>query len=414
MSEKLKIGLFGFGCVGQGFYNILQQSKHVNAEIIKIGIKDTHKKRNLPDSIFTLSKDAILQDDRVNIIVELINDPEEAFTIVKKALKKGLPVVTANKKMVADHLAELIDLQQSYGGVLLYEASSCGSIPIINLLDRYFNNEQIKGIKGIFNGSSNYILSKIFNDSLSYDLALRQAQELGFAEKDPALDVGGFDALNKLCIIAAHAFGVNLRPSEVFNFGIENIRQQDINYAREKHLKIKSLAAITLDASGRLFPLVIPTFVSRKEELYDVEDELNAVCIESTFSGTHMLKGKGAGAYPTGLAVLSDVHAIASGVRYAYRGEVSPPISLNHDFDIEVYIRYDSEDLLNLLEIKPLEKQFWQDEKSVIAKVNIKKLIRYKELLVSSGIFIAAAPGSLEKIGDQIIIPEKEFQAVQY
>lgn len=411
MSVKLNIGLFGFGVVGQGFYNLLKQSAYATAEVTRICIKEPDKERSLPGHLFTCNPEKILRDEAINLIVELISDPGQAMDIVRKALKRGLPVVTANKKMVAENLPELIELQQDYGGTLLYEASCCGSIPVIKLLNSYYNYEQITRVSGIFNGSSNYILTKIFQEGLPYPQALKQAQDLGFAEEDPVLDVGGFDALNKLCIMAAHAFGIRLNPEHVFNTGIDNISQADINYAREYYLKIKLLASVTMDPCGRVYPLVIPAFVRKNEETYGVENELNMVSITTELSGTHVLKGNGAGAYPTGLAVLSDVRSVTRGTRYAYP-RPEGPVSYHDNFSLKVYLRYQDESILHTLEAKPLEKRFWQEEKSVLARVSIRKLIENKDLLKTSGVFIAAAPGALDTITDTTLKVEKKQRPV--
>ena len=165
MTTEIKIGLFGFGCVGQGLYDVLTESSGFKAEIVKIGVKDRAKKRKLPASIFTFDKEEILGNAEINLVVELIDDAEEAYNIVKSALISGKNVVTANKKMLANNLEELVALQKKHNVSLLYEASSCGSIPIIRNLEEYYDNEQLNSVSGIFNGTSNYILSKIFSEN---------------------------------------------------------------------------------------------------------------------------------------------------------------------------------------------------------------------------------------------------------
>src|SRR6201989_770084 len=222
MSKKLNIGLFGFGVVGQGLYDIIK-TKHLNLEIVKIAIKDANKQRSLPAHLFTTERDELLNNPEINTIVELINDTEAAFEIVSRALKSGKNVVSASKKMIALHLEELIEIQQQYGTSLLYEGAVCGSIPIIRNLEEYYDNELLHSISGIFNGSSNYILSKGFLENMDYDTALKQAQDLGFAETDPTSDVGGYDAKYKLTIATAHAYGIVIKPEDVFNLGIQNL-----------------------------------------------------------------------------------------------------------------------------------------------------------------------------------------------
>lgn len=236
MSKKLKIGIFGFGVVGQGLHDIIR-GQDLNLEIIKIAIKNPDKKRSLDAGLFTTNHDEILNNPEINTIVELIDDADAAFAIAKKALISGKHVVSANKKMIANHLEELVELQATYGTSLLYEGAVCGSIPIIRNLEEYYDNELLHGISGIFNGSSNYILSKIFNENIPYEIALKQAQDLGFAETDPIMDVGGYDPKFKLAIATAHAYGLFIDPDKILNIGIQNLSEQDIQYAREKKLQ---------------------------------------------------------------------------------------------------------------------------------------------------------------------------------
>ena len=217
MKKQTNIGLFGFGCVGQGLHDVIEDSRGFHTQINKIAIKDASKERSLDEKYFTTDKNEILQDEAINLVVELIDDAEAAYDIVTTALKKGKNVVSANKKMVADNFKELVELQEEYNVRLLYEASCCGSIPVIRNLEEYYDNELLNSVSGIFNGSSNYILSKVIQEGLSYTDALAQAQELGFAESDPLLDVGGYDAKYKLVIIAGHSYGVFIKPEDVLN-----------------------------------------------------------------------------------------------------------------------------------------------------------------------------------------------------
>src|SRR3569833_2755870 len=282
MSKKLNIGLFGFGVVGQGLYDIIR-TKNLNLEIVKIAIKDATKKRSLPSHLFTTDRDELLNNPEINTIVELINDTEAAFEIVSRALSSGKNVVSASKKMIALHLEELIELQHKYGTSLLYEGSVCGSIPIIRNLEEYYDNELLHSICGIFNGSSNYILSKGFIEGLDYASALQQAQDLGFAETDPTMDVGGFDAKFKLVIAAAHAYCFVVIPEEVFNLGIQSLSAYDLQYAREKNLKIKLIPVAKELDDKNVALFVLPKFVNENEFLYNVEYEYNGVIVHFVF-----------------------------------------------------------------------------------------------------------------------------------
>jgi homoserine dehydrogenase len=282
-------------------------------------VKDIHKARPLPADYFTFAPDEILENPEINLVVELINDADEAYRIVTTALRRGKTVVTANKKMLAEHLEELVDLQQAYGVPLLYEASVCGSIPIIRNLEEYYDNELLHSVSGIINGSSNYILSKVFNEGQPYATALRKAQDLGFAETDPTLDVGGFDALNKLCILTAHAYGLFVKPEEVFNFGIQTLSASDFQFAREKGLKLKLVAQVQKVDVERITAFVMPQLVSPADYLYNVENEYNGVTVQAAFADRQFFMGKGAGGHPTGSAVLSDLSASRYGYKYEYR-----------------------------------------------------------------------------------------------
>jgi homoserine dehydrogenase len=189
--EKLQIGLFGYGCVGQGLHDVLNSSKGLKADIVKICVKDRTKKRRIPMTNFTFDKNDILNDNSINLVVELIDDADEAFNIVTTAMKSGKNVVSANKMMVAKHFKELVEMQRKYKVSLLYEASAGASIPIIRNLEEYYDNELLYSLRGILNGTTNYILTKMHNEGIPYSEALKQAQEKGFAESDPTLDVEG-------------------------------------------------------------------------------------------------------------------------------------------------------------------------------------------------------------------------------
>ena len=172
--EKLRIGLFGYGCVGQGLHDVLNSSKGFKADIVKICVKDRTKKRRIPMENFTFDKNDILNDPSINLVVELIDDADEAFSIVTTAMKSGKNVVTANKMMVAKHFKELVDMQRKYKVSLLYEASAGASIPIIRNLEEYYDNELLHSLRGILNGTTNYILTKMHNEGMPYADALRE------------------------------------------------------------------------------------------------------------------------------------------------------------------------------------------------------------------------------------------------
>lgn len=390
MSKKLKIGLFGFGVVGQGLHDIIR-GQDLNLEIIKIAIKNPEKKRSLDAHLFTTDHDEILNNEEINTIVELIDDADAAYNITKRALISGKNVVSANKKMIANHLAELVELQEKHGVSLLYEGAVCGSIPIIRNLEEYYNNELLHGISGIFNGSSNYILSKIFNENMEYGVALKQAQDLGFAETDPIMDVGGYDPKFKLAIATAHAYGLFIDPADILNIGIQNLNDDDIRYAKEKNFKIKLVPTARKISSKQVVTYVLPKFVKSDDFLFNVENEYNGVTVQAAFADKQFFFGKGAGGHPTGAAVLSDIAALRYDYRYEYKKYHQQNGLIHTDsVNIEVYLRYSNEDTLAQLQVENIVERFSrQDYKYVIGSISLKTLLENRSLLEQKDVFIA-------------------------
>ena len=345
MSKKLTIGLFGYGVVGTGLYDVLHKSKTVDATIKKIVVKHHDKPRNISPEHFHYDKNEILNDDEINLVVELIDDAEAAFEIVKTALQKGKAVVSANKKMISEHFEELYELQKKHQVPFLYEAAVCGSIPIIRNLEEYYNNDFLQSIQGIVNGSTNYILTKTFQENLSYEEALKEAQEKGYAESNPILDTGGFDARSKLQILLAHSFGISTKPEDVFNVGIQNLGDLEIKYAKEKNLQIKLLAYAQKRKEDEVVALVIPKFVKSSDTFSTVNDVFNGVKVQTAFADKQFFYGRGAGSLPTASAVLSDISAVAYDYRYEYKKITnSENLKLTEDFDLKVLFRFPSKE----------------------------------------------------------------------
>jgi homoserine dehydrogenase len=397
MNTTLKIGLFGFGCVGQGLYDIIEKT-HFKAELVKICVKNKSKERSIPMKYFTFDKEELLQDEEINVIVELIDNAKEAYEIVKTALLNGKHVVTANKKMVAENLAEFIELQQESGKSLLYEASACGSIPIIRNLAEYYDNEMLHAVSGIFNGSSNYILTKVIQEKMTYEDALKQAQGLGFAETDPTLDVGGFDPKYKLCIIAAHAYGAVIPPEDVFNYGIQNLSEHDIEFATEKGYKLKLLANVAKIDAQSITLFVMPYFVPEGHYLYHVENEYNGVIVEAAFSDKQVFVGKGAGGHPTGSAVLSDISALRYDYKYEYRKAASgESLQYTKDVKIEIYFRYYEAEDLAKFEFEDISIQYsGKNYNYVIGVISLAQLFEKREILNNRPIFIVNTGRKIE------------------
>lgn len=399
MAKNLKIGLFGFGCVGQGLFHVLNNSKGFKADIVKIAVKNKTKQRPLDKGVFTFDKYEILDNPEIDVIVELIDDADEAFNIVSYALSKGKHVVTANKKMIAQHLQELFDLQHKNNVSLLYEASSCGSIPIIRTLEEYFDNEQIEKVSGIFNGTTNYILTKTINEKLSYPDALKQAQEKGFAESDPTNDVEGFDAKFKAIIIALHAFGIFAKPEEVLNIGITTLHTNDITYANEKNYKIKLVPTIKKLNDKQVTVLVLPKYVHADNHLFSVDNEFNGVIVDGEFSGEQFLKGKGAGGHPTGAAVLSDISALSYGYKYEYKKQKqSPHLEFTNDAVLKVYFRYNRLIDLEKLNFEEITERYSSGNYNyVVGYVALENIISNKDYILKNNLFVALVGEEIAK-----------------
>ncbi len=390
MSEKnIQLALFGFGCVGQGLYDVLHHSEVLQADIAKICVKDPSKKRSVDDALITFDKNTILDRKDIDVVVEMINDTDEAFNIVSRALKNKTNVVSASKKMLATYFEPLFLLQEEHGVALIYEGSAGGSIPIIRTLEEYYDNELLSSLRGILNGTTNYILSRMELEHKEYNEVLADAQREGFAEIDPWLDVSGADTLYKVCLLAVHAFGVILKPEEVLHLGIQQVSFNDIRYAREKNLRIKLIASAAKTENGyRVF--VMPRFVRADDELYKVMYEYNGIEVEGAFSCKQTFTGKGAGSHPTGSAVLSDISALTYQYRYGYKklkklkkqlGDAySTTPLLETDFAIRVYVRYENQDQLSLLDIRHVVEEYRSPSMNfIIADVGFQSLYVLKD-----------------------------------
>ncbi|MBO7242884.1 MAG: homoserine dehydrogenase [Alistipes sp.] len=390
--KNLNIGLFGFGNVGRGLYDVLQRIESNNVHIKRICVRNLQKERGVKAE-FTNNAEDIFSDSDINLIVEVIDDAEAAYEIVKRALKARIPVVSGNKKMLGHHILELIDLQEQYNTPLLYDASACGSIPVIRNLEEYYDNDLLTSVKGILNGSSNFILSKIFNEHMSYDAALKLAQDLGFAESNPTLDIDGWDSLYKLIIITVHAFGVYVAPENILTYGISTMNDSDIRFAQEKDRRIKLVAHVE-KIDDRLIMCVLPQLISRNKYIYSVEDEFNGVVIKGLFYDKQFMFGRGAGGHPTGSAVLSDITACSYNYRYEYKkrnDSVLPQYTTDHTF--RVYFRYKSAEQRNLLNFTKIREQYTSDEYNyIVGDVTIANLKAHQEELRIGDCFVAAYP----------------------
>ena len=391
MKQSIKIGLFGFGVVGQGVYDIIKKNKSLDISLSKICVKHKEKKRKLPIDQFTFDKNELLNDDTIDLFVEVIDDAEAAFELVAAALKKGKNVVTANKRMVACYGEELYKIQEETGASLLYEGSACASIPIIRTLEEYYDNDLLTSVNGIFNGSTNYILTKIFKENKDYDIALKQAQDLGFVESNSTLDIIGYDALYKLIIIAVHAYGVHVKPENVVVHGIQYISRYDIAYARERGAIIRHLSYLYKVGDDQLILYVIPQFIFPDHPFYDVDLEYNAVVVDAAFCGEQFYKGLGAGGHPTGFAVFSDISANSYDYRYEHKKH-QQGLGFKHtnDVSIEVYFRYYDEKNLAHFTFETISARYTSKEYNyVIGTIKLQSLLGKIDVLNTADIFVA-------------------------
>ncbi len=377
--SKLTIGLFGFGVVGEGLYKVLAHTPTLNAEIKKVCIRHPEKQRAAPARLFTTDAGELLNDPAINVIVELIDDAQAAYHIVTTALSKGKAVVSANKKMIAKHLEELIALQQQHDVPFLYEAACCASIPVIRNLEEYYDNDLLQGISGIVNGSTNFILTRVFDEQQSFDSALQLAQAEGFAESDPSLDINGIDAVNKLSILLTHAYGIISRPHELIHTGIQSLNENDALFAREKGYEIKLVAQAHKLKNGYIAAFVLPQFTEKSNQLFSVKNEYNGVIIESSLADKQFFYGKGAGGFPTASAVLSDLSALRYCYRYEYKKlHYQEPSLITNDFHLKVCIRF-----RGLTQVPHERFDIITEWSSSKDKCHVTGIISFKELLKS-------------------------------
>jgi len=400
-NKKLIIGLFGFGVVGEGLYKVLQQTPSLNGEIKKVCIKHPGKKRNAPPELFTTDKEELLGDEQINVIVEVIDDADAAFGIVSEALHKGKAVVSASKKMIAEHLPEILQLQKETGLPFLYESAACASIPVIRNLEEYYDNDLLYSIKAIVNGSTNFILTRIFEEKLEFAAALELAQDMGFAESNPRLDVEGYDAANKWTFLLTHAYGIVAPVSDILFNGIQNIQLGDAQVARERGNGIRLVAQAQKLSDGKVAALVLPQFVPQGEPLASVKDEYNGVVIESGFADKQFFYGKGAGSFPTASAVLSDISALRYDYRYEYKKLYHHrPSQLATDYYLRVFLS--AEDWSRL----PQQELEWTDEwYSGRGRSYLTGVIHYSRLKNSSwwkeaGISLVLLPDAIIEAGE--------------
>ncbi len=313
MGEKIKIGLLGLGTVGSGVLETIINND-CGVEIKKIADKDTGKigqYQQLSQEIFTTEVQELINDPEIKIFVELIGGVNPALGFIKDAIRNKKHIVTANKELIAKHGKELASLAEENNVVILYEAAVCGGIPIIMPLRQSLAANKISQIAGIFNGTTNYILTKMEKDGSEFEDVLKEAQKLGYAEADPTGDVKGYDAAYKTAILASLAFNKNVDINAVYVEGIEKISPIDLAYANEFGYKIKLIGLVRNGSDDALDVRVHPMLVSGEHPISGIEDVLNAVEIEGEPVSRVMFSGPGAGKFPTASSVVGDIMALA-------------------------------------------------------------------------------------------------------
>ncbi len=336
--RKIGVGLVGWGTVGCGVVQILQQNAKaiesrlgVPVELKRVADMDVERERPVavPRELLTTRADDIMEDPEIQIVIELIGGLGAAKTIIRKALENKKYVVTANKALLAHDGNELFALALENGRSIGYEASVAGGIPLIKSLREGLASNQIKTLFGILNGTANYILTRMTDSKLTFAAALKEAQELGYAEADPTLDIEGIDTAHKLAVASAISFGTPIRFDQVHIEGISSIDPLDIEYAEEFGYQLK-LLAIARNVGNRLEMRVHPTLIPRKHVLASVKGAYNAVHIEGNTVGDIMLYGMGAGMLPTGSAVVSDLIDIGRDILHGTPARI-PPLAFQPD-----------------------------------------------------------------------------------
>ncbi|AAO04606.1 homoserine dehydrogenase [Staphylococcus epidermidis] len=317
--KELNIALLGLGTVGSGVVKIIEENRQqikdtINKDIVikHILVRDKSKKRPLNISQYHLTEDIndILNDNSIDIVVEVMGGIEPTVDWLRTALKNKKHVITANKDLLAIHLKLLEDLAEENGVALKFEASVAGGIPIVNAINNGLNANNISKFMGIFNGTSNFILSKMTHEQTTFKDALEEAQRLGFAEADPTDDVEGVDAARKVVITSYLSFNQVIKLNDVKSVGISDITLADINAANSLNYKIKLIGKGTYE-NGYVNASVEPTLIHKNHQLAAVENEYNAIYVIGDAVGDTMFYGKGAGSLATGSAVVSDLLNVA-------------------------------------------------------------------------------------------------------
>ncbi len=330
--ERIRVGILGFGTVGEGTYRMICDNEEeivqkvgCPIEVRRIGIRDPKKERSLPGEFFTTDLEDIVSDPEIDVVIEVIGGEEPALSLIDLALDKGKHVVTANKELIAKHGSRLVTKARKLGLDLHFEAAVGGGIPIVQPLKHQLAGNDIVKMMGVLNGTSNFILTKMWDEEQTFDEALAGAQKAGYAEADPTNDVDGFDTMYKIAILAAIAFGKQIPLDLIHREGIRKVTQKDMHYAEVLGYRIKLLGIVEeTGADDEILIRVHPTLVPEDHQVAKVEDAYNALWLHGDFVGDLMFSGKGAGSFPTASAVVGDLIDVGRNMMIGGSGSAIP------------------------------------------------------------------------------------------
>ncbi len=347
-----KIAVLGYGTVGSGVVEVLTTNKEsiTHKAETEIEIKYVLDLRDFPGSpvedILVKDYEVILNDDEVEVVVEVMGGIEPAYTFVKRALRGGKSVATSNKELVAKHGPELLKIAKDHSANFLFEASVGGGIPIIRPLNKSLTADEIMEIAGILNGTTNFILTKMKEEGLDFDVVLKEAQDLGYAEKNPEADVGGHDACRKIAILSSLAFGRHVDYEDIHTEGITKITQEDFKFAKLLKKELKLIGRCK-KVDDQVFAMVSPMFLDKRHPLAHVEDVFNAIFVKGNVIGEIMFYGPGAGKLPTASAVVADV---IDAVKHKGKNIITKwsskqkQLMATEDIPVKAFIRYSEDD----------------------------------------------------------------------
>jgi homoserine dehydrogenase len=405
----LKLGIVGVGTVGQSVCQILEDNKDIITARAGVELKPTigvvnnlTKERDVSIKL-TDNVDEILNDESIDIVVELMGGVEKPYEVVKKALERGKAVVTANKALLAYHRYELQDIAGDTP--FEFEAAVAGGIPIITALREGLGANHVKSIRGIINGTCNYMLDKMINENVPYDVILKEAQDLGYAEADPTFDVGGYDAAHKLLILASIAYGIDAKPEDILIEGIENIAPEDIEFAKEFGYSLK-LLGIAKTRGDKVELRVHSVLIPNTEMIAKIDGVMNGVSVIGDKVGETLYYGPGAGGDATASAVIANLIDIAR------KGKGSPMLGFTKPLESGLQLASPDD-----IETKYYLRLHVEDKSGILAKVatifgekniSIENMVQKPYDDVSANLLLSTHESNEKDIKDALLVLEAE------